>query len=120
MTTKLPCTALAERDPAAHAAEDQVVDEAHADELATFGEASGEGEILRRGARVARGMGVEDDHAAGAVQQTLLEDRPRLDRGPIHGAAVELALGDEAVARVEIERAHDLLVTHAVAQREVA
>ena len=61
-------------------------------------------------------MGVEEEDAGRAAQQALLEDLPRLDRRAVESAAVDLALAEEAAAAVEEERAHDLLVAHAVAQ----
>ena len=79
-----------------------------------------EGEVLGARRRVTRRMGVKEQQRRCAAQETLLEHRTWLDRRPSERAAKELGLADQAMATVEEERAHDLLVAAAVAQAEVA
>src|ERR1700688_3765005 len=64
-------------------------------------------------------MGVEEDETGGAAEEALLEDLARFDGGAVEGAAVGLLVADQAVADVEEEGSHDLLVALLVAEREV-
>ena len=62
---------------------------------------------------------MEDHDAGGAAQQALLEDLGRLDLGAMEGAAEDLRIAEDAMADVQEERPHDLLVALLVAQQQV-
>jgi hypothetical protein len=53
---------------------------------------------------------MEDHDAGAAAQQALLEDLARLDLGAMEGAAEDLRVAEDALADVQEERSHDLLV----------
>src|SRR5215831_20944110 len=101
MAGTLPRGPAEQRLPAPRVADDEVVDEGDADDLGGGLHAAGEGHVLGRGRGVAARVGVEEHHAGGAAEEALLQDLARLDGGAVEGAAVELAVAEEAVPRIQ-------------------
>ena len=62
---------------------------------------------------------MEEDETVGATEQPLLDDRPRFDRGAAQRSAIDVTLGYQAVADVEIESAHHLLVVLRIAEGQI-
>src|ERR1700726_4685023 len=114
-----PGSALLQRHPPADRAEDQVVRELDADQLAGLRHASREQQVLGARGGIAARVGVEDHDAGGAAQEALLEDLARLDGGAVEGAAEHLRVAEDAMVDVQEERSHDLLVALLVAQQQV-
>lgn len=52
-------------------------------------------------------MGVDEDHTGNAAHQALPQDRSRLDHRTTDRAAIELALGQESDAGIEVQGTDD-------------
>ena len=90
-------------------ADDDVVEEVDADEVAGLGHATGEGEVLGAGGGIAGGVVVAEDQARGVEGESDLEDGPGLDGSAVEGADVGDGPADQAVAGVEVDADHVLL-----------
>jgi hypothetical protein len=61
---------------------------------------------------------MEEHDAGAAAKQALLEDLARLDFGAAEGTAEDLLVAEQAMADVEEQRSHDLLVALLVAEQQ--
>ena len=107
-----------DRQPAPDAPEHQVVHQLDAYQRRCIGHPPREQQIRVARRRIAARVGMEDHDAGGAAQQACLEDLARLDLGATEGTAEDLLVAEEAVADVEEQRSHDLLVALLVAQQQ--
>src|SRR5688500_12712624 len=53
---------------------------------------------------------VSDDQCAGVVEQRLLRDFPRMDKGQAQRSSEQFLAGNDAVSRIEIKTAEDLML----------
>src|ERR1700694_5117075 len=97
---------LLERYEGGPFANDDVVEELDAEDLAGVGHSPGEVEILGAWCGIAARMIVEQDDRGGVGEQGGREDGSRLDGGPAQRADVGQLMADGTVADVEKDRAH--------------
>src|SRR5258707_708608 len=114
---RLHHASLLQRDVSV-SSEDQVIDDVDAERLPRLHKFPREEEVVAGRRRVTRGVVVKDDDARCVVIEGEAEDVPRGDRRGVQCPNIDLTLPDDAVLRIEVDRAQALLNVVAVADDE--